>query len=384
LSTGNPPGASEAAIVAPPRARRMAGLPTGMSVKRRTQYHFVRLFPRAVVHERTLCRGSVLARTSCVSTSDRLESTVPALRRRKSSPRVRDRAARRRSSPLDASKGATKETAAPTLTAGRPTPATALELRDLHDSHAETSARDALVLAHSDLVRSIAYRARYRASTGVPFEAFARRRVHGAIMDSLRDLDWVPRSVRSLQRRANTAAAVLRQQLGREPSRDEVARHLGVNITPGETTRVLHHVAPTEPTQDDLSALEQWPDAAESIESCLLRSEVAAQVRREIARLPVREQQILDSYYRNDLRMAEIGEAIGVCESRVSQLRSAALARLRASLGPALGLTGAVRRDAPWAAVVLEGGLSRSAASRRPVAAPAREVEGEAPTCQAA
>ena len=388
----------------------MAGLPTGMSVKRRTQYHFVRVFPRAVVHERTLCRGSVLARTSCVSTSDRLESTVPALRRRKSSPRVRDRAARRRSSPLDASKGATKETAAPTLTAGRPTPATALELRDLHDSHAETSARDALVLAHSDLVRSIAYRvgqrlpahvdrgdlvsvgmiglieaaARYRASTGVPFEAFARRRVHGAIMDSLRDLDWVPRSVRSLQRRANTAAAVLRQQLGREPSRDEVARHLGVNITPGETTRVLHHVAPTEPTQDDLSALEQWPDAAESIESCLLRSEVAAQVRREIARLPVREQQILDSYYRNDLRMAEIGEAIGVCESRVSQLRSAALARLRASLGPALGLTGAVRRDAPWAAVVLEGGLSRSAASRRPVAAPAREVEGEAPTCQAA
>jgi RNA polymerase sigma factor for flagellar operon FliA len=280
------------------------------------------------------------------------------------------------------------------------------------DNDAETRARDALVLAHSDLVRSIAYRVgqrlpahvdrgdlvsvgmiglieaatRYRASTGVPFEAFARRRVHGAIMDSLRDLDWVPRSVRSLQRRANTAAATLRQELGREPTRHEVATHLGVTTSAAETSRVLHQVAPTEPTQDDLSALEQWPDASESIESRLLRAEIAAQVRREIARLPLREQRILDSYYRNDLRMAEIGEAIGVCESRVSQLRSAALARLRVLLGPTLGLSEAgVRRDMPWAAVVLEGGLSRSGVSRRPVLAPRREVkDDEAPACQAA
>jgi RNA polymerase sigma factor for flagellar operon FliA len=274
---------------------------------------------------------------------------------------------------------------------------------------ADLATRDALVLAHSDLVRSIAYRigqrlpahvdrsdlvgvgmiglieaaTRFRPSTGVPFEAFARRRVHGAIMDSLRDLDWVPRSVRSLQRRANTAAASLRQQLGREPSRDEVASRIGVSGTTAEVNRVLHTVTPTEPLQDDLSALEQCPDSSESVEVRLLRSEIAAHVRREIARLPQREQRILDSYYRGNLRMAEIGKAIGVCESRVSQLRSAALARLRVMLASTLGMDDATaRRDVPWTAVLLEGGLGRPVAPRAPVAVP-RDAE-EAPACQAA
>ena len=273
---------------------------------------------------------------------------------------------------------------------------------------AEFAARDALVLAHADLVRSIAYRvgqrlpahvdrgdlvgvgmiglleaaARYRPSTGVPFEAFARRRVHGAIMDSLRDLDWVPRSVRSLQRRANTAAATLRQQLGREPSRDEVADCIGVAGTGADVTRVLHTAAPAEPLQDDLSALEQWPDSSESAEAVLLRNEIAARVRREVARLPVREQQILDSYYRRDQRMAEIGEAIGVCESRVSQLRSAALARLRVMLASALGIEDTAPAEARWAAVLLEGGLSKPAPPRVALA-PAPPAD-EAPACRAA
>ena len=336
---------------------------------------------------------------------------MPALRRRKNSPRVRDRAARRPSRTIDGATRAARKAVSATHPSVDHIPASQPELHVVCDTDPQTRARDALVLAHSDLVRSIAYRVgqrlpahvdrgdlvsvgmiglleaatRYRASTGVPFEAFARRRVHGAIMDSLRDLDWVPRSVRSLQRRANTAAAALRQELGREPTRDEVVNHLGVKTTAADANRVLHHVAPTEPTQDDLSALEQWPDASESIESKLLRAEIAAQVRREVATLPLRERQILDSYYRNDLRMAEIGEAIGVCESRVSQLRSAALARLRVLLAPALGLAAAAtRREAPWAAVVLEGGLSRRGVSRRAVPTPSRDIEDEAPTCQAA
>jgi RNA polymerase sigma factor for flagellar operon FliA len=266
------------------------------------------------------------------------------------------------------------------------------------------------VLAHADLVRSIAYRVgqrlpahvdrgdlvgvgmiglleaatRYRPSTGVPFEAFARRRVHGAIMDSLRDLDWVPRSVRSLQRRANTAAATLRQQLGREPSRDEVADSIGTSAAVAGVTRMLHTPALTDPLQDDLSSLEQWPDSAESAEAALLRNEIATHVRREVARLPLREQQILDSYYRSDLRMAEIGQAIGVCESRVSQLRSAALARLRVILASALGIESgqADRAEAPWAAVLLDGGLSRPAAARVAVA-PVTSA-GESPACRAA
>ncbi len=298
------------------------------------------------------------------------------------------------------------------VAAGETATDTALVARGLCDTNAELRTRDELVLAHSDLVRSIAYRigqrlpphvdrgdlvgvgmiglleaaARYRPSTGVPFEAFARRRVHGAIMDSLRDLDWVPRSVRSLQRRAGNAAATLRQQLGREPSREEVATRIGLSTPNGEADRLLNVSTATEPCQDDLSALEQWPDVSETAEMRLLRAEVAACVRREVARLPVRERRILDSYYRGDLRMAEIGQEIGVCESRVSQLRSAALARLRVRLAPVLGIDQvSPRAEARWAAILLEGGLSRvsrfAPPRPAPVAAPRR---GEAPTCQAA
>jgi RNA polymerase sigma factor FliA len=220
--------------------------------------------------------------------------------------------------------------------------------------------RDRLVLENSDLVRSIVYRigqrlpahldrgdlmsvgmiglldaaTRYRPSTGVPFQAFARRRVHGAIMDSLREMDWVPRSVRALQRRAASAASSLRQQLGREPLREEIATSLGVDDC---ATDVRHVLYDRPKTDDDVSALEQTPDPTEGMEAVLLRAEVSEQVGMEVARLPERERVIIQAYYAGELTMGQIGASLGVCESRVSQLRSAAVGRLRETLAPIVG-----------------------------------------------
>jgi RNA polymerase sigma factor for flagellar operon FliA len=240
------------------------------------------------------------------------------------------------------------------------------------DESADLEARDRLALAHTDLVRSIAFRigqrlpahvdrgdlvsvgmiglleaaARYRPSTGVPFEAFARRRVHGAIMDSLRELDWVPRSVRALQRRAAAASSSLRQELGREPLREEVAATMGLDQSTADVTHALQEASQPNADPGDLTILEQTADPGDSVEKALLRAEVAAQVQREIARLPQRERLIIDGYYRRDQTMGQIGASIGVCESRVSQLRSGAVARLRETLSSVMGEQRTTRRPA--------------------------------------
>lgn len=271
------------------------------------------------------------------------------------------------------------------------------------DERAALAARDALTLAHADLVRRVAYRigrrlpphvdradlvsvgmvglieaaARYRPSTGVPFEAFARPRVHGAIVDSLRELDWVPRSVRALERKAVAAASILRQQLGREPSQDEIAARLGVKVETPALGSALSEAMPGEPMQEAMGTIEQCPDSSESVEAQVLRAELASHVRREVERLPDRERRILVGYYQHEQTMGEIGADIGVCESRVSQLRSAAIAELRRTLGAALG---AVPIPA-WTPVLLTGGAGRPVLARNPVAGAAAT---ETRACRAA
>ncbi|HXE79471.1 MAG TPA: sigma-70 family RNA polymerase sigma factor [Vicinamibacterales bacterium] len=262
--------------------------------------------------------------------------------------------------------------------------------------------RDALTLAHLDLVRRVAQSigrrlpphvdrsdlvsvgmiglleaaARYRPSLGVPFEAFARRRVHGAIVDSLRGLDWIPRSLRALERKAVAAASHLRQELGREPSQDELAARLGMNPAAPVVGSALAEGTPGEPMQDLMFMLEQFPDPAESIETRMLRADLAAHVRHEVERLPARERRIIDGYYNEELTMAEIGADLGVCESRVSQLRSAAIAELRGTLAAKLGMPAVAGRPVVLTFRVEAAGRKRPAAASTPV------VELQA--CQAA
>jgi RNA polymerase sigma factor FliA len=233
------------------------------------------------------------------------------------------------------------------------------------------SARDQLVMEHVGLVKALAQRlaqrlpaqveltdlvsvgvlglidaaTRYRPSTGVPFDAFARRRVQGAMLDALRDLDWAPRSLRKLRRDLDAAIARLRHELHREPEDEEIARAMG--LSDDEYRRSLDQVRSLElgalrqleaPTPDGVSLIDICIDPGEGPEARVERAELRVYLGRALAELPERERQILALYYEEELTMAEIGQVIGVCESRVSQLRSLALSRLRVSLRTSLGL----------------------------------------------
>jgi RNA polymerase sigma factor for flagellar operon FliA len=224
--------------------------------------------------------------------------------------------------------------------------------------------RDALVLAHVDLVKTLANRlgrrvpshvevselvsvgvlglidaaSRFQPSLGVPFDAFARRRIHGAMLDALRGLDRVPRSVRRLQRTVDATLTRLRHLLGREPETEEIASALGMDTV--EYDRVLDELraadvavvrqAGNNANGEDL--VEILMDGDDGPHAALERRELAARLAGALAELPERERHILALYFQEELTLAEIGHVIGVGESRVSQLRTQALARLRSLL----------------------------------------------------
>jgi RNA polymerase sigma factor for flagellar operon FliA len=236
-------------------------------------------------------------------------------------------------------------------------------MRVMIDYQTEPSKRDALVMAHVDLVKAMASRLgrrlpsqvelselvsvgvlglieaanRYQPSLGVPFDAFARRRINGAMLDALRGLDWVPRSLRKLQRDVDQAMSRLRHTLGREPEASEIAAALGVS--PDDYDAKLDELRLAEVavvqaagTGDesvgllDVAVDEQGPYGQ------LERRELRARLVEALKRLPERERLILAMSYEQEMTLAEIGQVIGVGESRVSQLRTQAISRLRSLL----------------------------------------------------
>lgn len=228
--------------------------------------------------------------------------------------------------------------------------------------------RDKLVMEHVGLVKAMASRlanrlpsqvevselisvgvlglidaaGRFKPSLGVPFDAFARRRIQGAMLDSLRDLDWAPRALRKMRREVDSAMARLRAELRREPEAAEIAEAL--NVSEGEYDRMLDQLRSADLASirqasaagDGSRALEVAIDPSEGPHAHLERTELRQHLARAIAELPERERHILALYYEEELTLAEIGEVIGVGESRVSQLRTQAIARLRSLLAGAL------------------------------------------------
>ena len=234
-----------------------------------------------------------------------------------------------------------------------------------------TEARDRLVMEHVGLVKTLAQRlaqrlpsqvevsdlvsvgvlglidaaTRYKASLGVPFDAFARRRVQGAMLDSLRDLDWAPRSLRRLRRDVDAAVASARRRLGREPEETEIAAEMSLSMADYERavlqlrTLELGAVRSLDSASEDgMSHFEMCIDPGEGASAQLERKELREHLGRAIQQLPDLERQILSLYFEEELTLAEIGQVIGVGESRVSQLRSLALSRLRTLLRESLGL----------------------------------------------
>ncbi len=180
---------------------------------------------------------------------------------------------------------------------------------------------------------------RFDPARGVKVETFAVTRIRGAIYDGLRQLDWVPRSVRSRARQVEKAFAELEHREGRAPNDEEMAEHLG--LTERELTKWLSAIASTtigpldraiaagtEPSAPD-TAMSGSPSAV--IED----KEQSAIMRAEIRKLPERERLVLSLYYDEGLTLSEIGDVIGVTESRVSQIHTKSVLHLRSRMSAA-------------------------------------------------
>ena len=195
-------------------------------------------------------------------------------------------------------------------------------------------------LVHAGVVGLIDALHKFDRSKHVQFGSYAKFRIRGAILDSLREMDWSPRDLRRKARRLEEAHNKLRSQLGRNPSEPELAVELGLDLRGlqlllGEidgleigSLRVASH---QDGKEEDLC--EYLPDHPDETPLLLcLRSEMKDLLARAISDLPEKERQVLALYYYEELTMKEVGTVLGVGESRVSQIHSMALVRLRARL----------------------------------------------------
>ncbi len=184
----------------------------------------------------------------------------------------------------------------------------------------------------------------YDASKWVQFTTFAKFRIRGAIIDSLREMDWGSRPLRRKGRQIDEAIAKLESALGRQPTESEIAAELGITV---ERFRKLaaqidglnlvgQEVAASYDRSESHDVIESAParDDENPFELCL-RGELKHQLAQAIAELPEREQMVISLYYREELTMKEIAAVLKVAESRVSQLHSLAIGKLRAALRPA-------------------------------------------------
>lgn len=177
-------------------------------------------------------------------------------------------------------------------------------------------------------------------SKEVLFRSYAAVRIRGAILDSLRGMDWAPREIRRKAREMEEATQRLTRRLGRKPQQSEVAAELGMAFASFQellmTVKGLEIGSLQSPHSD--SAVEEEVVYVEAnsdndpLHQCM-RSERAAKLSAAVAELPEREQRVLQMYYLEEMTLKEIGLVLGLVESRVSQIRTAVLELLRARLG---------------------------------------------------
>jgi RNA polymerase sigma factor for flagellar operon FliA len=180
---------------------------------------------------------------------------------------------------------------------------------------------------------------RYGPGRTLPFRQYARIRISGAIFDSLRELDWASRYFRTRQQKLDNATRALEAKLGRNPSSEEVADSMGMDLNSfyefAQAVQDLQEVD-FEPEDDSghLSVQETVADAPEDRPDSLChQNESRNEIRKVIAALPADEANVLILYYFKDWNMARIAESIRKTESRVSQIHAKALEHLRQKLG---------------------------------------------------
>jgi RNA polymerase sigma factor FliA len=184
---------------------------------------------------------------------------------------------------------------------------------------------------------------RFDPDRDIKFETYAIARIKGAIIDELRSMDWVPRSVRARARDIERAIADLERKLMRAPNDEEIASKLGVSeeefqeslleISRSSIAALDELWVGSSGTGEAVSLMEtiEDPQAPEPQQS-MAQTELREALGESIARLPEREKLVVTLYYYEELTLREIGEVLGVTESRVSQLHTKAILRLKARL----------------------------------------------------
>ena len=248
----------------------------------------------------------------------------------------------------------------------------AVELRDLwrrYKRDGDDGARERLVVAYSPLVKYVAGRMasglpshveeadlisygllglisaieRFDPAREIKFETYAITRIKGAIIDELRSQDWVPRSVRARAREIERAHQKLENRLQRAPTDEEMADELEMTVESfqdailqisNSSIAALDELWTVNDSSGDQVSLldtladDSSPDPSAALDQTDLRDRVAE----AISRLPEREKLVIALYYYENLTLREIGEVLGVTESRVSQLHTKAVLRLRSRL----------------------------------------------------
>ncbi len=247
-----------------------------------------------------------------------------------------------------------------------------IELRELwrrYKAAGDERARERLVVAYSPLVKYVAGRTaaglpphveeadlisyglvglisaieRFDLAREIKFETYAIMRIKGAIIDELRALDWVPRSVRARAREVERANSKLEHSLQRAPTDKEMAAELKISVEElNESLLQISHSSmvaldelwsTSDSSGDQVSLMDtiedaSAPDPARALDVGDLKDRIAD----SIAKLPEREKLVIALYYYENLTLREIGEVLGVTESRVSQLHTKAVLRLRSNM----------------------------------------------------
>ncbi|MDR5172567.1 RNA polymerase sigma factor FliA [Methylobacillus sp. Pita2] len=235
----------------------------------------------------------------------------------------------------------------------------------MYTLHGKTSPKEELLKQHASLVKKIAYQLkaklpasvdiddliqagmmglldatnRYEDNHGAQFETYAAQRIRGSMIDELRRADWLPRSVRKNMRDVETAVHLLEQKLGRPPTEGEIAREL--NLSMDDFQEMLddcsgHQLIYYEDFSEQDSG-DHFLDRYQSDDSgdplrALLSTDFREALIDAIDSLPEREKILMGLYYEQEMNLKEIGAIMSVSESRVCQLHTQAVARLRTNL----------------------------------------------------
>jgi RNA polymerase sigma factor for flagellar operon FliA len=180
---------------------------------------------------------------------------------------------------------------------------------------------------------------KYDESKGVSFQAYAKHRIKGAMLDSLRQLDWASRDLRKRQKQADEVTRDLSTKFGRTPAQSEVAREMGLSIDRWrrismELSKVgLVPASGPRDSDQERDIIAEFPATPEFRPDRMCEQrQLRTTLDRAIAVLPERYQKVVALYYSNDLTMKEIGDVLGVNESRVSQIHKTALRKMAAAL----------------------------------------------------